>query len=191
MSVTLLARLLSILGHPALLMPAAVAWAAHDRGAPVAVLLAAVGVSSGLAAIVGVYSLAQVRAGRWAHVDASAPHERRTLVRFVSVLAFGAAAALWLAGQPAVLVAGLLAAGALLVCARLTRRWLKLSLHAAFAMFAATLLWPDLLPFGLALAVAAAVAWSRCRLGRHTVPEVLAGLLAGAAAGAALGLAIR
>jgi membrane-associated phospholipid phosphatase len=76
-------------------------------------------------------------------------------------------------------------AGAVVVLASLLRRWLKLSLHAAFAVLAAALLWPAVLATLGVLALAAGVGWSRLVLQRHTRQEVVAGLLAGAAAGVA------
>jgi membrane-associated phospholipid phosphatase len=69
------------------------------------------------------------------------------------------------------------------VMASLLRRWLKLSLHAAFAVFAASLLWPSVMAVVGLLALAVAVAWSRLVLRRHTLGEVVVGLLAGGAAG--------
>jgi membrane-associated phospholipid phosphatase len=74
------------------------------------------------------------------------------------------------------------------VFAQLLRRWLKVSLHAAFAMFSAALVWQSPAVFALSLGLAVAVGWSRCELHRHTPREVLVGLLAGAAAGLGFGL---
>jgi membrane-associated phospholipid phosphatase len=83
-------------------------------------------------------------------------------------------------------VAGPLLAALLVLLTHVLRRWLKVSLHAAFALFAAALVWPNL-PGTLAVAaLALGVAWSRLVLRRHTLPEVLTGLLLGAAFGAAL-----
>jgi hypothetical protein len=178
-----LARALSIVGHPALLMPGAVVWAARLNQAPPALLQAAV-VACGLVVVcVGIYSVVQVRAGRWQHVDASQPHERRQLNQLLALLLLGLAGALWWAGQPAPVVLGLALAGGLVVLASGLRHWLKLSLHAAFAVFAATLLWPGAVAVTGVLALAAGVAWSRVVLHRHTLREVVVGLLAGAAAG--------
>lgn len=53
-----------------------------------------------MAVSVGVYSLVQVRSGRWAHMDASIPQERRQLNLFLVFLLFGCAALLWWSGQP-------------------------------------------------------------------------------------------
>ena len=180
---TIAARALSVVGHPALLMPAAVAGSATANGAPPQVLRIGLAASVAIAACVIAYSLVQVRAGRWAHVDASVPHERSQLNFVLCLLLFGVAGGLWWSGQPPMLALGLGLGGAMVVCALLLRRWLKLSLHTAFAVFAAALLWPNTLAAAGVLLLAAAVSWSRLALCRHTGLEVVAGLLAGAVAG--------
>ena len=185
------ARVLSIVGHPALLMPAAVAWSASARGAPAQALHLAVSASIAVALAVGAYSLWQVRAGRWSHVDAPAPGERRQLNVFLVLLLLGVSAALWGFGQPLLVSLGLGLGGALVLATHLLRRWLKVSLHASFAVYAAALLWPAALAMGVVLLLAAAVSWSRLALRRHTLAEVLAGLAAGAAAGCLFNAFVR
>lgn len=177
------AQALSVVGHPALLMPGAVVWAALLKDAPPSVLQAAVAACGFVVVCVGIYSVIQVRAGRWQHVDASVPHERRQLNSFLALLLFGVAGGLWWAGQPGPVALGLALGGAVVVVASGLRHALKVSLHAAFAVFAATLLWPSAAPMLAVLALAAGVAWSRLALGRHTRWEVAVGLLLGAAAG--------
>lgn len=180
----LAARALSIVGHPALLMPVAVAVAASGPGTPPQLLPVALGTALAVAVLVGLYSLRQVHAGRWSHVDASQPRERHQLNQFLAALLGGAAVLLWAAGQATPVVLGPLLAAGLVLLAHGLRRRLKVSLHAAFAVFAAALVWPHLgLTLGLGL-LAAGVAWSRLVLQRHTRAEVLLGLLFGAAGGA-------
>jgi len=183
------ARVFSILGHPALMMPAAVVGSAAGSQAPPQLLLGATAVSVLVAVSVGLYSVVQVRAGRWTHVDASVPRERRQLTVFLVCVLFGLAGVSWWVGQARPLVVGLATAGCLVVFAHVLRASLKLSLHAAFAVFATSLLWPNPWAVSLGLALTAAVAWSRLVLGRHTPAEVLVGLLAGTAAGVGFRLA--
>jgi phosphotransferase system glucose/maltose/N-acetylglucosamine-specific IIC component len=188
MSPTLAARMLSVVGHPGLLMPAAVAWGATHANMPAPLLHAAVASAVLVTLIVGAYSLWQVRSGSWSHVDASQPQERRQLNRFLAVLLFAAAAVLaWWAPEPSFAVGPALAC-AVVVIAHLLRRWLKVSLHAAFALFAATLVWPSPAATALMVALVAGVAWSRLVLRRHTPAEVALGLLLGAGAGVGLRL---
>ena len=180
------ARVLSIVGHPALLMPVAVAAAASGPDAPPQLLRVALATAVAVALIVGLVSLWQVRSGRWAHVDASHPRERSQLNLLLAGLLYAAAALLWVLGQPPAVIGGPLLAALLVLLTHALRRWLKVSLHAAFALFAAALVWPHV-PGALAIgALALGVAWSRLVLGRHTRAEVLTGLLLGAAFGAAL-----
>ncbi len=180
------ARVLSIVGHPALLMPLAVAAAASGPGATPQLLRVALGTALAVAVLVGLYSLWQVRRGHWAHVDASHPAERSQLNLVLAGLLCAAAALLWALGQPPGVAAGPLLAALLVLLTHALRRWLKVSLHAAFALFAAALVWPNLSGTLAIAALAVGVAWSRLVLRRHTLPEVLTGLLLGAAFGAAL-----
>lgn len=188
MSRTLVARALSIIGHPALLMPLAIAVAATATEAPPQLLRVAFGSAVAVAAVVGLFSLWQVRAGRWLHVDASRASERRQLTRLLAVLLGAIAVALWASGQAPAVTAGPLLVALPVVAAHALRRSLKVSLHAAYAVLAAALLWPQLLGTALVGLLALGVAWSRLELRRHTRAEVLAGLLLGAASGAALQL---
>ncbi|MCL1634108.1 phosphoesterase [Luteimonas sp. SX5] len=176
-----LARALSILGHPLLVLPAAALLLAAKAGAPGLSRLA-FGLG-GLAVLVLAYSWWQVRRGRWDHVDASARHERRTLNRFL-LAAFAAAAAIaWTGGQHEFAL-GLALSALLIAVAMSSVRWCKLSLHVAFAVFAALLLanlsWQAC---AIASLFAAAVAWSRLALARHMPRDVAAGAAAGALAG--------
>ena len=180
------ARTLSVLGHPLLVLPSAVLLhlaASGDQPQPM--LLVALGFAAFAVLVLG-YSWWQVRRQRWTHVDASQRHERRSLNRFLLLaLAIAAAASAWLTSLRELALA--LALSALLVLAgMLGARWWKLSLHVAFAVFAACLLlrigvWATL----VGLAFAAAVAWSRLILSRHALRDLVAGAIVGAGAGLA------
>lgn len=183
-----IARALSIIGHPAILTPIAAVLSAMTASAPAKTLQVLVLVSLCLGASITAYSWIQVRSGRWLHVDASVPRERRQLHWVLLLLFWGVAAALWLAGQPQRLALGPAFCGVLIVLAALLRQWLKMSLHASFAVFAAALLWPDVGSTSFVLVLALAVGWSRLALGRHTRQEVAVGLLMGGTMGIAFNL---
>lgn len=172
-----LAHALSILGHPALLMPLIVLLAAGTNG------LAPVLAAGAVAAIVMIYSAARVRSGKWRDSDASAQHERLELNLVLSALLVGAASLGYWLGQPLKLVLGLALAAAIILVALALRERLKLSLHVAFAAFGAGAITP-LAPFlGAALAAfAIAIAWARTTLHRHNLVDVVAGASAGALA---------
>jgi hypothetical protein len=177
-----LARWLSILGHPALLVPCAAALGIALADGPPRWSWLALPVA--IAAGTMLHAGRQVRRGAWQHVDASRPEERRGLQVVLALLLAGIGFALQARGGSAAPVAALHASAGILVVAVLAARWCKVSLHTAFAVLASALPWPHLaacLPLAL---LALAVAWSRHVLGRHTVPDLAVGLLAGGAAAA-------
>jgi len=177
------ARALSIVGHPLpVLALTLLALAGHEGVAAGDLLRMALGcVLAG--AIVIAYSRWRVRRGDWHHVDASGVAERRHLNRFLLVVL--PASALFAAAGSQPRLATLLALSALLVAlAMASARWWTLSLHLAFAAFAAVLLlrisWPA---FAAMATFAALLAWSRLRLARHRPRDLVAGACAGAFAG--------
>lgn len=183
-----LARGLSLAAHPlpvtGLLVLALGAPRLATPQAGGALLLAMVGAGTLLALLLHL----QVRRGAWEHVDASRPQERPALFRFTLLLLGAAlAAVLLLRPQDTWLARGLAGAGALVAVAWALLRWTKLSLHLAFAGYAAAVLLvlrPALaLPLLLLLP---ALAWSRLKLGRHRLGETVGG----AALGLVLGLAV-
>jgi hypothetical protein len=188
---TAFAHALSIAGHPAIVMPLAAGFAAVRGGASPELTRTILMVAGGLVIAVLLYSAVQVRRGKWADSDASAPEERSQLNLFLAPLLAGAAVWAGWSGKAAGLVAGLALAAALVALALVTSRWLKLSLHTAFAVFASSLFWPDLSVVAAGLGLAGLIGWSRWHLSRHTPWDVAAGGLAGAAAGMALQILLR
>ena len=181
-----IARVLSILGHPLLSLPGAALLLAAHRGAGPARLSALALAMGALGAGVLSYSRWQVRRNRWRHVDASGRGERRTLNRFLLVLFAVAAAAAWTWSPQRELALGLALSALLVATAMLLARWCKLSLHVAFAMYAALLLLQlSSLACAVGVSFALAVAWSRLALARHAPRDLVAGAIAGALAGLA------
>lgn len=168
-----------------LVLPLAVVAIALARGDRAAAAWSAAGFGVFAVLVMG-YSAWQVRRGRWAHVDASARHERGHLNRFLfAALAAGAALVAWRGTQP-VFALGLAMSAAMILAAMTTARWCKLSLHMAFAVFAAWMLGELGTAWTLAaLLFAVAVAWSRLALHRHEPRDLVAGAIAGTLAGAA------
>ena len=136
---------------------------------------------------VAVLMFRQVRGGRWSNVDASKPSERPVL--FAVALAGLVAALGWLLlNDPrSFLVRGMLVVGTFLLFAALLTRWVKLSLHVAFAALTATTLSLLGSAVGYALfALIPVVFWSRVTLERHRFHELLVGLLLGVVTGMVL-----
>jgi hypothetical protein len=183
MTSTTLARFVSIVGHPAVVMPMAVLWAATRQGADAQAARSALLAAAAVIVLVLVYSVIQVRAGRWAHVDASVPAERVRLNLLLAGALVAATVGLWHTGASQAVITGAGLSAAIVVVALAARRALKLSLHCAFGAYAAALLWPSVVALLLMAGLAAAVAWSRLHLRRHTRAEVAGGLAAGVVAG--------
>jgi membrane-associated phospholipid phosphatase len=85
------------------------------------------------------------------------------------------------------LIRGLLVTGAMVAVSAVITRWVKVSLHMAFAAMAATVLTVARSPVGyVLLAVVPVLGWSRVALGRHRWSEVLLGAALGALAAGVL-----
>jgi membrane-associated phospholipid phosphatase len=177
------ARWISIVAHPFTMITLLVAVPAMRQPsghAVQSVLLV------GLVVIVPIALLMfrQVRRGRWSNVDASNPSERPVL--FLIALAGLVAVLGWLrlTDPQSFLVQGTLVTAVFLLLAALLTRWIKLSLHVAFAALTATTLSLMSSWVGYVLiAVIPLVVWSRLALGRHRVHELAVGLVLGALTG--------
>jgi membrane-associated phospholipid phosphatase len=185
------ARWASILIHPAVVMMVAAAVATSAGDPAPGRVWQTLGLTLAVAAVVMIYSVRQTRSGRWSHIDASRPHERSQLNRFASWVLLGIAAILGVAGADRGVAVVIALSGAIVLAGHVLRGQLKLSLHVAFAMFAACIVWPQAVAFAGLLAAAAVVAWSRLVLRRHGVSDVLVGAAAGLACGAAFQLVVN
>ena len=175
-----LARTLSIIGHPAVVLPLAV-WAGSARTPADARALVGF---AGFGLLVLAWSWWQVRRGHWAHVDASTQRERRGLSKFL-LLMFAAGTLLAWRYAPREVAWAIGLALPIIALAMLSARWCKLSLHVAFATYTALLLW-RVGPWAtlLGLCFTALLAWSRLALARHTPRDIAAGAAAGGLSGA-------
>ncbi|MGY0612179.1 phosphoesterase [Luteimonas sp. A501] len=179
----ILARAVSIVGHPAIIVPAIITLAAaRGDSAPATVwvaMLAALAIAAGVLA----YSFAQVRSGKWTHIDASVPSERSQLNPLLALMLMVVAVALLATGQDAQVFLGFAMAAAMVMAGHVLRAHAKASLHVGFIVFSAFLAWPLAWVAATLLVLAAIVSWSRLALHRHTVRDVVAGVALGAAAG--------
>lgn len=129
----------------------------------------------------------QVRRGRWENVDASNRAERPILYVVGGAGVVALLAYVFVIPQQSFMVRGVGATLGMMAVSALATRWVKVSLHMAFAALAATALVFVRSPIGYALLLALpALAWSRLILKRHTALEVALGTIIGAGAGAAL-----
>jgi len=182
-----LARWLSILLHPFVsvgLMVGTVAAARQSTGDAIRT----VGIVAACTILPLMFLMVrQVRRGAWDNVDASNRVERPVLY-LVGAVGIVALLGLVLAMRTqSFLIRGVVATLAMMaVCAAVTR-WIKVSLHMAFAALAATVLSLMRSPVGYGLMLALPLlVWARLALGRHSPGEVALGTIIGAAAGAAM-----
>ena len=130
-----------------------------------------------------VLMLMQVRSGRWGDVDASQREERPLLFAVAGLGLLALATYLALTQPISPLLRGLLSPLVLLAGAALVNHWVKASLHVAFAVLAAaTLIMLGHVLGWVLVPVIPALGWSRLVLGRHSIPELVAGALLGLAA---------
>lgn len=178
-----MARAVSLLGHPMLVLPGALLTLAAAQGRQAQAWRMGAGFLV-FALLVMAYSWWQVWRGHWAHVDASQPAERGTLNRFLLLFLSACVALSLLDSAPRELSLALALAAAMVLVALLGARWCKLSLHLAFAVFAAMLLaLASVWAAALGLLFALVIAWSRLHLQRHVPRDLLAGAATGALAG--------
>jgi hypothetical protein len=177
LSSTTLARVLSIAGHPFVLVPLTVAAATRNW------IWTSV-VAAGTILPLLVITLRNVRRGVWSDPDVSRREQRGGLYRAAFPLLALSCLMLWLLGAGPRMMRGFGGAAAMLALGLLGNRFLKISLHlmaAAYCSVTIAWLYPDtlyaILPF------LAALAWSRHKLQRHTWAEIAVGLAIGTGSG--------
>ena len=186
-----LARWISILGHPfTFILVMVLATSGRGDGGIAAYRAAAIVLAVVLVPL-GLFFWRRRASGRWSTIDASEPHNRPALYAAALALlvplalVYRFAAPSGEAETTSRLLDGTLAVGLLLALGALANRWIKLSLHTAFAMFAGVVLAGTQPPLGFAiLAFAPVLGWARLAMGRHSLREVMGGALLGAGVGA-------
>ena len=179
-----LARAISIVGHPFVSILILVGVVATLRMGPAAALQPLGVVALAVLLPLGIFMYRRVRSGHWGSIDASHPAERPALFLLALALVVGLGAFVALLPRLGFLSRGILAVLLLLCVAAFLNRWIKASLHVAFAAFSGTVLLRLALPVGLAvLAFLPVLAWARLAMRRHTFPEICAGCAIGGAVG--------
>lgn len=177
-------RWISIAGHPFVLVPLAVVIAtsgqsARTRGSILSLVVGAM-------AMLAFYVVRRHRRGEFTDVDVSRREQRPAVYALAIVSLVGTSIALHLSGMDPVAVRGAAVAAGLFAASAIVNVRLKASLHCAFAVLAAGVVWraSAFAAIGFA-AVAILVAWGRVAYGRHARPEVVVGLMLGALAAVA------
>jgi hypothetical protein len=174
------ARWVSIVGHPFIVVPLTVALVSRS--------IVTTGVLIGVLVIMMLVVVRKVRSGEWSDFDVSLLEQRPGAYARAIPLMAAAWLFLWVVGGRSRGFWGFgVAIGILLMATLLTRLRLKASMHAAFDSYAAVLPSAVMPALAGALALLALwVAWSRVVLRRHTTLEVLVGAALGVTGGALL-----
>jgi hypothetical protein len=182
-----LARWLSIVLHPFVMIGVMVGTAAAARQTAGEVVRGVATVALFTIVPMAVLMWHQVRRGSWENADASNRAERPILYAVLGTALVVLLAYLLVVRSHSFMVRGVVTTlGMLAVCGAATR-WVKVSLHMAFAALAATALVLMRAPVGYALLLALPLlVWSRLILRRHTPVEAALGTLIGAGAGGAI-----
>jgi membrane-associated phospholipid phosphatase len=178
------ARMISWTGHPLVFVSASIGVVVGTQfnlqnGVPILLALL-------LTTLVptAVVLVAGVRSGRWSDSDVSVRKERQRFFPWALPFSLAGAIVLRLIHAPDYIVGGALVTLALFLAAWIVNFWLKLSLHALFAFYCATILFQIGVLWGAtALVVAILVAWARLFLRRHTPVELIAGIMLGLVGG--------
>lgn len=178
------ARWISVIGHPFLLMPLLTGIIAFHILPPREALVAEL-VALGVVIIpAGLYTIFRVRRGTWGDLDVSNQQERTQFYGILLPLLLVLTVIAWLAEVPRSIPLGSFAIILLVGAGSIINKWIKVSLHTAFGIFVAiTLYLIHPRTAAIAFALACLVAWSRVILKRHTTGEVLLGGILGCAIG--------
>lgn len=175
-SADVLARTISIVLHPFIIYAALAALGTWRLAPQHALKLLAVAL--GIILVVWIFVVHRHRSGRWTTVDASHPRERPAL--FALVLVLLTAYTIWVSRISVAMTEGAIAIGVMVGLAAFANRWIKLSLHMASLAFFGIAAWPLSVPASsFAIACLPLLAWSRLRMGRHVLAEVVGGTVLG------------
>ncbi|MFO0728710.1 MAG: hypothetical protein U1E65_33340 [Myxococcota bacterium] len=175
-----LARFCSIAGHPMILVPASIT-AARLKTGGLESSLQIMGFVVGSLLAVAIYVVRALKKQEVSDIDVSRREQRPKMFALAISCTALTVLGLWWLGQPApVLVGSGVALLLLSVGAVVNHLGLKVSLHTAFAVYAAAIFLSASVLLGVVGGlIALAVGWSRVVLKRHTPREVAAGLLLG------------
>ena len=179
-----LARIISVIGHPFVLMSLTVLIVAfHRTNLLRALTIGGVTVLSTVTPLLFIIRR-QVSVGKWSDHDVSDASERRSFYLIAITVNALAMLLFYFLGFPPALIAGMLISLVILLVAMIVNRWSKISLHLIFATYFAVALFAVSYWSGAGFfLIAAAVGWSRVRLERHSLAQVLSGAVLGAIAG--------
>jgi membrane-associated phospholipid phosphatase len=181
-----LAHYISLFGHPFLTIPvfAVVVLFLHE---PLSKAMLISGcLLGGIFIPVAIKTYFGKKTGKYTNYDVSDRRQRQSWYLTTSVLTLLVTLVLFYTNQPPEISFAALAALVQMVLAQLINLRLKVSMHVSYHILLGFLMWPISWYWSIALwCFTPVLAWSRLELGRHTLPEVVAGALLGTAVGLA------
>lgn len=181
-----IARWVSLVGHPFTFIVLLVLIPLGVRNQLDALRVASIVATVGLLPL-GLFMRQRYTSGRWQTVDASDSTERPALYLAMFSALLPLSVYFLVIERSQSLVRGSAVIALMLAVAAGVNRWIKLSVHLAFAGLSGVVLTRVCHGFGVPmLLVIPLLAWSRIALSRHTFPEVAGGLALGLVAGGVL-----
>ncbi len=176
---TSVARVISIAGHPFVLLPLLIflpLFQSDVGGALRTTLIFGCIVVIPL----GLLIWRSCASGEWRTVDASDKANRPVLFKATILVLIVVSAYFHFVERAPQVVRGCIVSSAMLLLAAGLNRWIKISLHLTFACFCGVLLATVRLNYGLpVLLLVPPLIWSRLVLSRHIVSETIGGVILG------------
>jgi membrane-associated phospholipid phosphatase len=176
------ARIISWVGHPLVFVSVTLALVVSLRLANRVGLLVLLALILAVVLPTAILLFRGARSGRWSDADVSVQTERKQFYPRAILISAGGVFSLFVLQAPRFVLQGATVTLALLLIASWINRFLKISLHTMFAFFCAVILVRITWIGGtIALTLAMLVFWSRLRLRRHLLADVIWGMLLGTA----------
>lgn len=178
------ALFLSRLAHPLVLVVVFVVYSNFKLQPEEPAVIASVGmIGIGVIPLI-IWNLVKLKQGVYTNFDVSERKHRFSMFAFIFILAIALVIFQQVTQQPPDVQLGTLLMIQLIGLSFLLNFWLKSSLHVGVGAFLALAILPLSGAFSVILGILVPfLAWARVSLGRHTWPEVLAGLSVGTASG--------
>ncbi|HEY3387939.1 MAG TPA: hypothetical protein VGK38_00085 [Prolixibacteraceae bacterium] len=174
------ANFISIIGHPLLTIPIFVTIVMFGfKGFLEAVLISSL-IVGGIFIPVILWMYIKSKNGTYTNFDVSDKNQRKSLFLFVIPLLIVVTVALFLTNQSRNLCISVLFALILTVISQFINFFVKSSLHVSLNTYLAALIFTMNFEIGIVVFLfTGLLSWSRVKLGRHTIKEVLFGLSIG------------
>ena len=175
-----LARFISIIGHPLLTIPVFILIVMFGSEVFAKASLVSLLIIGCVFIPLILWMYIKSRNQTYTNFDVSDMKQRRSLYLFAIPLLMVVTVVLFVTHQSRNLCISVLFALILLVVAQVLNYFVKCSLHISFNIYLSTLILMQDFKLGIGvLLFTGLLSWSRVKLGRHTVKEVLVGMIVG------------